>query len=91
MDTLGIAGVDRMPGGGVIIIPTGAIMGGAMAPIGTTTTGIADFTMVHPRPPQPGGGDAEPTLADFAVLSPNYQPRINSSPQNSAISSDPVP
>ena len=41
MDTLGIAGVDRMPGGGAIIILTGDIMGGAMAPIGTTP-GIGD-------------------------------------------------
>jgi hypothetical protein len=41
MDTLGIAGVDRMLGGGAIIILTGAITGGAMAPIGTTP-GIAD-------------------------------------------------
>jgi hypothetical protein len=42
MDTLGIAGVDRMPGGGVIIILTGAITDGAMAPTGITPTGIAD-------------------------------------------------
>jgi hypothetical protein len=42
MDTLGIAGVDRMPGGGVIIILTGVITAGAMAPTGIMTTGIAD-------------------------------------------------
>ena len=42
MDTLGIAGVGRMPGGGVITILIGAITGGAMAPTGTMTTGIAD-------------------------------------------------
>jgi hypothetical protein len=62
-----------------------------MAPTGTTPTGIADFTMVHPRPPQPGAGMPKPALADFAVLPPNYQPRINSSPQNSSISGDPAP
>jgi hypothetical protein len=47
---------------------------------------------MHPRPPQPGGaGMPKPTLADFAVWPPNYQPRINSSPQNSSISGDPAP
>jgi hypothetical protein len=32
----------------------------------------------------------KPTLADFAVLPRSYQPRINSLPQNSSISSDPT-
>jgi hypothetical protein len=42
MDTLGIAGVDRMPGGGVIIILIGVITAGVMAPIGITPGTIAN-------------------------------------------------
>jgi hypothetical protein len=42
MDTLGIAGVDRMRGGGVITILIGAITAGAMGPTGTMPIGIAD-------------------------------------------------
>ena len=41
MDTLGIAGMDQMLGGGVIIILTGVITDGVMAPIGITP-GIPD-------------------------------------------------
>jgi hypothetical protein len=77
-----------MPGGGVITILTGAITGGVMAPIGTTLVSLIDDGSSPPSPTRGEGGDAKPALADFTVFPENYQPRINSSPQNSSTFSE---
>jgi hypothetical protein len=68
-DILGIAGVDRMPGGGVIIILIGAITAGAMARTGTTPGTIANSrrAILAPRP-RAGMPPLFGVLAVFAVI-----------------------